>query len=99
MKKAARRPLSSKMVRKTEPSSQTLLREACACGGTLAGLEFRVGFADHVNRALAFHNLAISVTALGGGEGRKNFHGVKWWESCRLLVATGARKLAIRSTL
>ena len=49
--------------------SQALLREAGAGGGALAGLELRVRFADHVNRALAFHNLAIGVTALGGGEG------------------------------
>jgi len=40
----------------------------------LAGLEFRVGFADHIHRAFAFHDLAISVTALGGGKGRKDFH-------------------------
>jgi hypothetical protein len=62
---------------------QTLLREAGAGGGALAGLELRVGFADHVDRALAFHDLAIGMAALGGGEGRKNFHGGKvvWMES------------------
>ena len=43
----------------------------------MAGLEFRVGFANHVNRSFAFHDLAIRVTALGGGEGRKDFHGEK----------------------
>ena len=59
-------------------TSQTLLREAGAGGRTLAGLELGVRFADHVNRALAFHNLAIGMTTLGGGEGRENFHGGKW---------------------
>ena len=44
----------------------------------MAGFEFRIGFADHINRAFAFHDLAIGVTALGRGEGRKDFHGWKW---------------------
>jgi hypothetical protein len=54
--------------------SKTLLRKASAWSRSLAGLEFWVGFADHIHRAFAFHDLAISVTALGGGKGRKNFH-------------------------
>ncbi len=60
-----------------EAGSEALFREACAGGSALAGLEFRVRLADHIDRALAFHDLAISVTALGGGEGRKDFHDKK----------------------
>ena len=49
--------------------SEALFRQAGAGCRALARLEFRIGFADHVNRAFAFHDLAIGVTALGGGEG------------------------------
>jgi len=59
--------------------SETLLREPRASRRTLARLEFRIRFADDVNRALAFHNLAISVAAFGGSEGRQDFHDRKWW--------------------
>jgi hypothetical protein len=61
-------------------ASEAFLGEPCAGGRSLAGLELRIRFTDHVNRALALHDLAISVTALGGGEGRKDFHGGKWCE-------------------
>lgn len=43
--------------------------EAGADGGTLAGFEFGVGFADDVDGALAFHDLAVGMAALGGGKG------------------------------
>jgi len=43
--------------------------EAGADGGTLAGFEFGIGFADDVDGALAFHDLAVGVAALGGGKG------------------------------
>lgn len=56
---------------------EAFLRQASAWGRALAGLELRVGFADHVDRALALHDLAVGVTALGRREGRKNFHGGK----------------------
>ena len=59
--------------------SESLFGEAGAGRGTLAGLEFRIRLADHIDRALAFHDLAISVTALGGGEGGKDFHDGKWF--------------------
>ena len=65
----------------------------------MAGLELGVRLADDIDRALAFHDLAISVTAFGGGEGRENFHGVKWFEVDRSLVPTGARKLAARPAM
>jgi hypothetical protein len=42
--------------------------------------------------------LAIGVTALGGGEGRENFHGGKWVKF-KVTQATGARKLASRTRL
>ncbi len=45
----------------------------------MAGLELGVGLADHIDGALALHNLAIGVTALGGGEGGKDFHDRKWF--------------------
>ena len=48
--------------------SEAFFRQAGADGGALAGLEFRVGFADDVNRALALDDLAIGMAALGGGE-------------------------------
>jgi hypothetical protein len=48
--------------------SQTLLRKAGAGSRSLAGLELRVRLADHINRSFAFHDLAIGVTALGGGK-------------------------------
>jgi len=48
--------------------SQTLLRKAGAGSRSLAGLELRVRLADHIDRSFAFHDLAICVTALGGGK-------------------------------
>lgn len=45
-----------------------LLGEACAFGRTLASLELRIRFADHVVRALAADDLAIGVAAFGGGK-------------------------------
>jgi hypothetical protein len=47
---------------------QTLLRETCAGSCSLTSLELGVRLADHVNRSFAFHDLAIGVTALGGGK-------------------------------
>ena len=41
----------------------------------LARLETRVALADHENLATPAHDLAIAVTALGGLERRKHFHG------------------------
>ena len=76
MKKAARRPLLKNDFG-NKSGLQTLLRKAGAGGRALAGLELRVRFADHVNRALAFHDLAICVAAFCGSEGRENFHGVR----------------------
>ena len=59
---------------------ETLLGKTGARSGALAGLELRVGLADHVDGALALHDLTVGVAALGGGEGRQNFHGGKsWW--------------------
>ena len=52
-----------------EARLQAFLREAGAGGRTLASLELRIRFADDVNRSFAFHDLAIGVTAFGGGEG------------------------------
>ena len=51
-----------------------LFREAGALGSTLASLEFRVAFADHIKRSTAFDHLAIGVAAFGGIERGKNFH-------------------------
>lgn len=45
-----------------------LLGKTSALGSALTSLELRVRFADHVGRAFAGNHLAISVTALGGGE-------------------------------
>ena len=45
-----------------------LLAEASAGRRALTSLELGVALADHVERALALHDLAISVTALHGGE-------------------------------
>lgn len=45
-----------------------LLGEARAFGRTLASLELRICFADHVVRALAANDLAVSVAAFGGGK-------------------------------
>jgi hypothetical protein len=47
---------------------QTLLRETRAGSRSLTSLELGVRLADHVNRSFAFHDLAIGVTALGGGK-------------------------------
>jgi hypothetical protein len=47
-----------------------LLGEAGSFRGTLAGFEFGIAFADHVFRAFAADDLAVSVAALGGSEGR-----------------------------
>ena len=47
---------------------ESFFREAGADGGTLAGLEFRIGLADHVESALALDDLAIGVAAFGGSE-------------------------------
>ena len=49
-------------------SLDTLLAEAGAGGSALASLELRVALADHVKRALALHDLAISMASLHGGE-------------------------------
>lgn len=104
-KKAARRPLfwkpKNKRIRKiiSENPSQTLFREAGTGGGTLAGLELRVGLADHIHRALAFHDLTVGVTALSGGEGRKDFHGVKRLGWSVGVLPTGARRLCARPPL
>ena len=72
-----------------------LLREAGANGRTLASLELRVALADDIHRSFAFHDLAIGVTALGGSEGRKNFHDWKLVGD-GVVGTTGARKLAAR---
>ena len=45
-----------------------LLAEARAGRRALTSLELGVALADHVERALALHDLAISVTALHGCE-------------------------------
>ena len=45
-----------------------LLAEASAGRRALTSLELGVALADHVERALALHDLAISVTALHGCE-------------------------------
>jgi hypothetical protein len=51
------------------------LRHPGAGSRALAGFELGVRLADDIQRALAFHDLAIGVAALGGVEGRKDFHG------------------------
>ncbi len=61
-------------LRKRKALLNALLAEACASGCTLASLEFWVALADDVERTLALHDLAISVTTLHGCEGGKNFH-------------------------
>lgn len=40
----------------------------------LARLVARVGLVDHVDAALAAHNLAVGVTLLRGFDGGDNFH-------------------------
>src|SRR5689334_2979553 len=40
----------------------------------LLGLEARIGLVDHVDAALAAHELAVAVTALEGLQGAANFH-------------------------
>lgn len=45
-----------------------LLAEARAGGGTLTSLELGVALADDIERALALHDLAVSVAALHGCE-------------------------------
>jgi hypothetical protein len=56
----------------------SLLGEARTFGGTLAGLELGIAFADHIQRTTALHHLAIGVAAFGGIERGKNFHS-EWW--------------------
>ena len=80
MKKATRRSLFSKKLSSLGEAQgllQALLRKAGASRCTLAGLELRIRFADHVNGSFAFHDLAISVTAFCGGKRGENFHGVR----------------------
>jgi len=72
--------------------SETLLRQPGTGGRALAGLELRVRFADHINRALALDDLAISVAALGGGEGREDFHDGNGVSCGRSRVPTGGAK-------
>jgi len=48
--------------------AEAFLGEPGAWGSALAGLEFRVGFANDVNRTLALDDLAIGMAALGGGQ-------------------------------
>ena len=43
-------------------------------GLALTGLEARVGLVDHVEAALAAHDLAIAVTVLERPERAANFH-------------------------
>ena len=43
-----------------------LLGKAGSLGRALAGFELGIGFANHVVRAFAADDLAISVTAFGG---------------------------------
>jgi hypothetical protein len=46
------------------------------CGrSTLAGLETRVGLADHIHPAAAANHLAIRMAVFQGFEGRYDFHG------------------------
>lgn len=45
-----------------------LFGEAGTLRRALAGLELRVGLADHILGALAADNLAISVATFGGGK-------------------------------
>ena len=45
-----------------------LFAEARAGSGTLASLELRIALADDIERALALHDLAVSVAALHGCE-------------------------------
>jgi hypothetical protein len=57
-----------------------LLGKTGSFGRTLTGFELGIGFADHVFRAFAADDLAISVTALSGSKGRKNSHDRNWLE-------------------
>jgi hypothetical protein len=52
------------------PNADAAIRSA------LARLETRIALADHENLAAAADDLAVAVPALGGLEGRKDFHGV-----------------------
>ena len=54
--------------------SEAFLGKTCARSGSLASFELGIGFADDIHRALALHDLAVGVAALGGGEGGDNFH-------------------------
>jgi hypothetical protein len=44
----------------------------------LAGLETRVGLADHEDLATTAHDLAVAVTGLGRLQGVEDFHGNSW---------------------
>jgi hypothetical protein len=55
----------------TAPMISAFVRVLCPA---LAGLEARIGFADHVNAPPAFNDLAVAVTVLGLFEGRQDFH-------------------------
>jgi len=44
----------------------------------LAGLEARVGLADHEDLATTAHDLAVAVTGLGRLQGVEDFHGNSW---------------------
>ena len=81
------------------PESEALLGKARAWCSTLAGLELWIGLADHIDSAFALHDLTIGVTALGGGEGRENFHGQKgFWVGARSL-AGGRKTIGIVSSV
>jgi hypothetical protein len=61
--------LKISFVRFRMEKSESLFPKAGAGRRALAGLELRVRLADHVNRALTLHHLAISVTTFCGSEG------------------------------
>ena len=58
---------------------------------TLTGFETRVRFIDHVKGSFTFDHLTVCVAALGGGEGRKNFHKNRRFVRARRLVFTFPR--------
>lgn len=56
-----------------------LLAQAGSGSRALTSLELGIALADDVEGALALHDLAVSVAALHGCEGRKNFHVSVWF--------------------
>jgi hypothetical protein len=68
--------------------ADAFLRHLGPLSSTLTGFETRVRFVDHVKGSFTFDYLTVYVAALGGGEGRKNFHKNRRFVRARRLVFT-----------